>query len=101
MKLEFFRQIFRKYSNIKFYENPLVGAELFHADSRTGRQAGRQADRQAGRQTDRYDEVSSLFSQFCDLAEQPQQAFVLHSVMHLQEMKRKTTGNCDNVKNHF
>jgi len=25
MKLEFFRQIFEKYSNIKFYKNPSTG----------------------------------------------------------------------------
>jgi hypothetical protein len=34
-KLEFFRQIFEKYSNIKSHENPSVGAELFSADGRT------------------------------------------------------------------
>ena len=38
MKLEFSRHIFEKYSNITFLEDPLVGAELFHADRRTGRQ---------------------------------------------------------------
>jgi hypothetical protein len=35
MKLEFSRQIFEKYSNIKFQENPSNGAELFLADGRT------------------------------------------------------------------
>jgi hypothetical protein len=34
MKLEFSRQIFEKYLNIKFYAYP-VEAELFHADERT------------------------------------------------------------------
>jgi hypothetical protein len=34
MKLELSRQIFEKYSNIKFHENPSVGAELFRADRR-------------------------------------------------------------------
>jgi hypothetical protein len=33
--LEFSRQIFEKHSNIKFHENPSVGAELFNADGRT------------------------------------------------------------------
>ena len=33
MKLEYYRQIFEKSSNIKFYETP-VGAEVFHADGR-------------------------------------------------------------------
>jgi hypothetical protein len=32
MKLEVPQQIFEKYTNIKFHENPSVGAELFHAD---------------------------------------------------------------------
>ena len=35
MKRELSQQIFETYSNIKFNENPLVGAELFHADGRT------------------------------------------------------------------
>ena len=37
MKLEFSWQCFEEYSNIKFHENPPVGAELFHADWRTDR----------------------------------------------------------------
>ena len=36
MKLEFSWQIFEKYSNIKFHENPSGWGELFHADGRTG-----------------------------------------------------------------
>ena len=35
MKPEFSRQIFEKYFDVKFYEIPPVGAELFHADGRT------------------------------------------------------------------
>jgi hypothetical protein len=35
MKLEFSQQIFKKYSNIKFHEICLVGAELFHVDGQT------------------------------------------------------------------
>jgi hypothetical protein len=35
MKLEFSRQVFEKYSNVKFHEIPPVGVELFHADART------------------------------------------------------------------
>ena len=34
MKFEFSRQIFEKYSNIKFHENPSNGAE-FHAEGKT------------------------------------------------------------------
>jgi hypothetical protein len=59
MKMEFSRQSFEKYSNIKFYENGgnfmkirLVRAEWSHA----------------GGQTDRYDEANSRFSQFCEQA---------------------------------
>jgi len=45
MKLEFSRQIFEKFSNIRVYENPpTVSAELFHVD--------------------RHDEASSRFPQF-------------------------------------
>jgi hypothetical protein len=35
MKLEFSRQIIKKYSNTKFHENPSSGVQLFHADRRT------------------------------------------------------------------
>jgi len=52
MKIEFFRHSFEKYSNIKFHENPPLGAELFLAD----------------RRRDRHDEVSRRFSQFCACA---------------------------------
>jgi hypothetical protein len=52
MKLEFARQFFEKYWNIKFHENPSSGAELLHADG----------------QTDRHDEANSRFSQFCERA---------------------------------
>jgi hypothetical protein len=37
INLEFSRQIFEKYSNVKSYENPLSGSPLFHADRRTDR----------------------------------------------------------------
>jgi hypothetical protein len=40
MKLEFYGQIFEKYSNIKFYENPSVEAELLHAEGRKYGQTG-------------------------------------------------------------
>jgi hypothetical protein len=38
MKLEFSRQIFEKYSNIKFHEIHPVRTELFHADGQTDEQ---------------------------------------------------------------
>jgi len=44
IKLAFSRRIVKKYSNVKFYENCPVGAELFHADGRTDRQTDRQTD---------------------------------------------------------
>jgi len=34
-ELEFCRQIFEKYSTIKFHQNSSLGAELFHVDGRT------------------------------------------------------------------
>jgi hypothetical protein len=48
MKLEFPRQIFEKYSNIKFQENPSDGSAV-----------------PCGR-TDRHDERNSRFSEFCE-----------------------------------
>jgi hypothetical protein len=46
MKREISREIFDKYTNIKFQKTRRVGAELFHVDSR--------------------DEANSRFSQFCE-----------------------------------
>jgi hypothetical protein len=34
MKLELLGQIFEKYSNTKFHENPFSGSRVFHADGR-------------------------------------------------------------------
>jgi len=45
-KLEFSWQIFEKYSNIKFHENPSIGAEMFHAG--------------------RHDDANRRFPQFCE-----------------------------------
>jgi len=59
LKLQFSRQIFEKYSNIKFYEIRSVGADLYHADWRTDRPTGR------------HDEANSRFSQFCIHAYEP------------------------------
>jgi hypothetical protein len=59
MKLEFSRQIFEKYVNIKFHENPSSGNQVVTC--------GR-TDEQTGRQTDRHDEANSRFSQFCERA---------------------------------
>ena len=40
--LQLSRQIFEKYSTMKFHENPPVLAELFHADGRTDGRTDRQ-----------------------------------------------------------
>jgi len=56
MKFGFSRQIFEKYSNIKFHEYSSSGAELFYEDGRTGRHP------------DRRDEANSRFAQFCERA---------------------------------
>ena len=47
-KLKLTRQIFERYSNIKFHESPSVGAELFHVNT--------------------HDEANRRFSQFCERA---------------------------------
>ena len=52
-KLAFSGQFFEKYSNIKFHEIHIVGAELFHVEGRT----------------DGHDEANSRFSQFCESAQ--------------------------------
>ena len=59
MKLDFSRQIFEKYRNIKFHENPLSEAESFYG---TDRQT------QTDRQTEKHGESNSRFSQFFESA---------------------------------
>jgi len=49
MKIEFSRQIFENYSDIKFYGNHPMGTELFCADEQTGR----------------HDKANSGFLKFC------------------------------------
>ena len=67
MKQEFSRQIFEKYSNIKFLKIRPVEAEVFHADRRTDRQ------------TDKYDETNNRFSQFWN---------ALKNIIQLKEQHR-------------
>jgi hypothetical protein len=50
IKLEFYRQIFKIYLNIKFHKIPSVGAELLHADGHT----------------DRHNESNDLFRNFAN-----------------------------------
>jgi len=52
LKLGFSWQIFKKYSNIRYYENPSSGNRVVPC-------------RRADRQTDRHDETNSRFSQLC------------------------------------
>jgi len=51
MKLEFSRQIFEKYSKIKFHENPSSGSRFVSCERADGRMA-------------RHDEANIRFSQF-------------------------------------
>jgi hypothetical protein len=55
MNLEFSWQIFEKYSNVNFHENPISGSRVVPSGL-------------ADRQTDRHNEASSRFSQFCERA---------------------------------
>ena len=55
MALEYSQQIFEKYSNIKFHENPLIGCRVVLC----GRSDGR---------TDIHDEANNGSSQFCERA---------------------------------
>ena len=69
MKIEFSRQIFEKYTGIKFHENPLNGSRVVAA-GRMHRQTQGRTDRRTntltGMQTDGHDETQSRFSQFCE-----------------------------------
>ena len=56
MKHEFYRQIAKKYSNIRFHKVCPVGVELLHVEGR------------ADRQTDGHEEANSRFSKFRESA---------------------------------
>ena len=62
MKLEFSRQIFEKYSNLKFHEIRPVGAELFHAE---------------GGQTDRHNKRDDTYSRFSQFAYVPDKQLMI------------------------
>jgi hypothetical protein len=55
MKLDFFRRIFEKFSNIKFHENPFSGSRIVPWRRKDG-------------QTNGYDEAYSRFSHLCERA---------------------------------
>jgi hypothetical protein len=63
MKLEFFGQVFEKYSNIKFHENPSRGSQVVLC-GRTDGQTGTQTNGRA----DGHDVAKSRFLQFCERA---------------------------------
>jgi len=46
MNIEFLDRFSKKYSNIKFHDNPSSGILLFHADGRTEGQTGGRKDGQ-------------------------------------------------------
>ena len=53
MKLEFYRHILAKYSNITFLENPSSGSRVVPWWRKDGWRTDRQTDKQTGRQTDK------------------------------------------------
>jgi len=56
MKIEFFRQLFEKYSNMKFHENPVSYSRVVPCRQTDGR-------------TDGHDESNSRCLQFCERVE--------------------------------
>jgi hypothetical protein len=58
MKFDYSQQIFEKYSDIKFRENPSSGSLVVPCGQAKG-------------QTDRHDKANSRFSQFCARASRP------------------------------
>jgi hypothetical protein len=78
MTLEFSRQIFEKYSNIKFHENPFNGSRVVpcgRTDRQTDRQKDGQTDRQKDgekdRQTDRQTDITNLIVAFHNFSKAP------------------------------
>jgi hypothetical protein len=59
MELEFFREFFQKYSNIRFHDNQSSGTRVVPWRRTDGR-----TDGQTDRQTDRHDGTNSRFLQF-------------------------------------
>jgi len=57
MKIEFSRQILKKYSNIEFNENPSSGSRVV---------PNGQTDRRTDGRTDGRDETNNNLSQFCE-----------------------------------
>ena len=67
-ELEFFRQIFEKYSNIKFHENPFIGSRVVPG--------GRMDKRKGGQQTD----MTKLIVAFPNFADEPKKWLELFEI---------------------
>ena len=65
MKIELSREIFEKYSNIKFHENPISGSRVVSWWQRDRRTDGRTNERTDG-QTDSHDETNNAFRNFAN-----------------------------------
>jgi len=62
VKIEFSRQIFEKYSNVDFHENPSSGSQVVPCKRKE-----RERERETDRQTDKHDKVNKgSFLQFCE-----------------------------------
>jgi len=61
MKIEFSRQIFEKYSNIKFHANPSSGRRVVPCGRTDGRTDGWTNSR-----ADRHDQANGRFWKFCE-----------------------------------
>jgi hypothetical protein len=66
MKLEVYRYIFEKYSNIKFHENFPLGAQPLHAD--WWKDGLVRVYGQTDKWKDGNDEANSRFTQFCKIS---------------------------------
>ena len=65
MKFGFPRQIFDKYSNIKFHENPSIGSRVVPC-GQTDTQTDGHIDRRTHRQTDRRTYIRKLIAAYCN-----------------------------------
>ena len=70
MKLEFSRQIFEKYSNIKFHENPSSGSRVVPY--------GR-----TDRRTNKHDEANSHYSQFFETPKNLHKTFIYGNIFKI------------------
>ena len=81
MKLEFSGQIFEKYSNINFHENPSSGSRIIPCWRK-----------------DRHDEANSRFSQFYERAQKSAQSQEFIIVRLQPETMQPYTQNPDRVR---